>query len=83
MILTDQEKQELQRFADNDLQRELIKKLLLGYIPLNYNPKLSNEELGERLRAAETAKEIIKEIFNELSNFKSKEKRDIEKNPAR
>lgn len=83
MILTDLEKAELQRIADNPPVIEILQKVFLNMLIQEYDLTNSNEDLGATLRARLEAKQTLERGFRELLNFKTENRSDSPRNIAR
>lgn len=85
-MIEDFEKKILIKFAEDKEMFEAVRKVMFSVIenPLGqFNYTKPNEQLGEDLRAFETAKELLEKGFQKLSNYIKVEELKSNVNEAR
>ncbi len=84
MNITQEEKDRVSKFLDDELLVEIIKKVLFEQFDLNkpIEGECDNETLGQITRARLEGKKLLEEGFRELKNFRKVEEIKKEINPA-
>lgn len=83
MNLTDTEKELLKQFWENEAMRTVVRKVILQGFDVNERNDLSNEQIGEIVRASWQAKELLKMAFDEISQYETQPNKKPEINIAR
>ena len=86
MNLSDIEKNLIQRFVDNEVAREVVRKVLLMGIEnqrMIFNKTLTNEQIGANIRACDEGIKFVETAFNEMMQYQSPKEIKVAKNPAR
>ena len=85
-MITDIEKSVIQRFVDNEVMRETIKKELLCGIKDQlavFNKEFTNEQIGANLRACDEGIKLVESAFNKMLKYQTPKEQKIYENPAR